>query len=212
VNIGPTLSPAARSVCRKPGKVTRALGKNPQGVKNKKDFTRSIGVVLLTLFPRTGLAGLTEYRFTPSEAQVLTGVSQTQQRDWRRHRHIPADVGGLGGFDLQGLCTLFILKASNPLGAVSRFSGMASEMSAPLAEYVAAVASGAAPRQLSNCGLITDAWEASTHDSIQAAVDEHERQRLATNPNGLSSINIVPLQAIAAPFAIRVGDYLKARA
>jgi hypothetical protein len=181
------------------------------GVKNEIDFTRRRGVVLFSSFPRSGLTGLTEYRFTPSEAQALTGVSQTQQRDWRRHKHISPDAGGVGGFSLQELCTLFVLKASSPLGAVSRFSRMADEMSGPLAEYVAAVVAEKSPGAPELCGLITDAWEASTHPSIQAAVDDFDRQKRGSAADTLSSINIVPLTSLSAPFAIRVRDHLKAR-
>ena len=183
------------------------------GVERFNRFTRALCVVKCMTFPHIRPMLLpTEYRFTPSEAQILTGVSQTQQRDWRRHRHIPTDVGGLGGFDLQGLCTLFILKASNPLGAVSRFSRMADDMSGPLADHVAAVVAGEASTPPDLCGLITGEWEATTHGNLQAAIDDHVRQHLATDTPQLSSINVIPLQTIATPFAIRVRDHLKARA
>lgn len=52
------------------------------------------------------------HTYTPAEAEQVTGVSVTMQRDWRRHGHIPAsESGGHTRYDIVHLSNLAVMKA-----------------------------------------------------------------------------------------------------
>jgi hypothetical protein len=52
------------------------------------------------------------HTYTPAEAERVTGVTVTMQRDWRRHGHIPAsESAGHTRYDIVHLANLIVMRA-----------------------------------------------------------------------------------------------------
>lgn len=54
--------------------------------------------------------------FTAAETAAMTGVSQDEQRDWRKRGFLPRLTGGKAAFDLKAITTIMVAKRMNGLG------------------------------------------------------------------------------------------------
>lgn len=144
------------------------------------------------------------YSFGPADAFAITGVSQTQQRDWRRHGYIKNEKPGWAEYDLSGLAELFLIKAySTVSGSVADGRVVAEALSPTLASYTERTLNGE-PASAPDDTAVVDNGRVRFFPSPQAAVTGMEP------PTG--AITLFVLSLVATPFAIRVRDHLKARA
>lgn len=141
--------------------------------------------------------------FSPKEAAALTGVSPVQQRDWRRHGFLPSAGDGWTEYDAAGLARLYLIKAVSTMGPVAQGSLVADALAAPLGRYIEAVANGGTSGPPTDCAVILGGGRVGVFKTIQEAVDAADAERMPT-------IQLVPLQSLSTPLAIRVRAHFEA--
>ena len=152
--------------------------------------------------------------FTASEAALLTGASQMQQRDMRRFGFLPPKGQGWTRFDIDLLSQLFILRVFADAGRVGDGKKPASEMAGIVASHLESFLDGRATDD-----ELSDAWKKAgkfgaiiwSNGDVETFIDVHQAIDEAgpEKTNGL--ITLIFLDVVALPFAIRVRDFVRDR-
>jgi hypothetical protein len=141
---------------------------------------------------------------TPGQAEELTGVSTTQQRDWRRRGFLQGNEDtSHNSFDEYGLSRLFLLGLFSRAGRLADGAKAATELTPLLAKRIRDLidenTSGDEPNA---CAVLWANGDIQTYFDMQTAFDS------ATEEQQLGPVTVLSLKTLAVPFGIRLRNLM----
>jgi hypothetical protein len=146
--------------------------------------------------------------FSASEAEKLTGVATSMQRDWRRRGFLPSNEAGWTRFTLRDLSRLLLLNMFSKQGIGPTSSIIVVEnLEAQLCARVASLIGGRDEPEMNGASVIwADGTLGGPYDSAQQAFDG------ASPAQQAGPCILIDIPTISTAWGIQVRDSLRTRA